>query len=178
MPDSAHPSTVSRRLFLRSTLGSGLTLATATQDSKASPDNITRRSQPTYPRVLVARASILRLSEPVYFTYPDTQSPCLAVKLGRRAIGGAGASEDIVAYSIMCTHMGCALSYEAHTARLKCGCHFSMFDPERSGQMIVGQATSRLPQILLQYTVETDEIHAVGVEGLIYGRQSNLIDAS
>ena len=41
--------------------------------------------------------------------------------------------------------------------------------------MVTGQATEDLPRILLAYDAATDSIHAVGVDGLIYGRQSNIL---
>ncbi len=40
--------------------------------------------------------------------------------------------------------------------------------------MIVGHATTDLPRIELTYDPATDEITAVGVHGLIYGRSSNV----
>jgi len=88
---------------------------------------------------------------------------------------GVGPDLDIVAFSSMCSHMGCLVSYEAATARLKCACHFSMFDPEKSGQMIIGQATQNLPQVILEYRAADDTVHAVAIRGLIYGRQTNLL---
>jgi arsenite oxidase small subunit len=50
-----------------------------------------------------------------------------------------------------------------------------MFDPEKSGQMICGQATEDLPQIQLSYDEGNDTVHAVAVTGLIYGRQANVL---
>jgi arsenite oxidase small subunit len=41
--------------------------------------------------------------------------------------------------------------------------------------MVCGQATENLPQIKLEYDAKTDSIHALGVDGLIYGRQSNIL---
>jgi arsenite oxidase small subunit len=50
-----------------------------------------------------------------------------------------------------------------------------MFDAELSGQMICGQATENLPQIELRYNEKDGSVAAVGVNGLIYGRQSNIL---
>lgn len=41
--------------------------------------------------------------------------------------------------------------------------------------MITGQATEDLPRILLRYDAEDDSITAIGVDGLIYGRQANIL---
>jgi arsenite oxidase small subunit len=41
--------------------------------------------------------------------------------------------------------------------------------------MVCGQATEELPRIVLKYDAKTDAISAVGVEGLIYGRQANVL---
>jgi arsenite oxidase small subunit len=41
--------------------------------------------------------------------------------------------------------------------------------------MVCGQATENLPQIVLEYNARNDAVVAVGVEGLIYGRQSNML---
>jgi len=50
-----------------------------------------------------------------------------------------------------------------------------MFDAEMGGQMVCGQATENLPRIKLGYDAKTDSVHATGVDGLIYGRQSNIL---
>jgi arsenite oxidase small subunit len=50
-----------------------------------------------------------------------------------------------------------------------------MFDAEHAGQMISGQATEDLPRILLNYDEKTDTVSAVGIDGLLYGRQANIL---
>jgi arsenite oxidase small subunit len=128
-----------------------------------------------YPRKTVGSVKGLPLNEAVSFAYPDDSSPCLAIRMGSPVPGGVGPNGDIVAYSSYCTHMGCPVGYEPGTRTFKCGCHFSIFDPENSGQMVTGQATEDLPRILLEYDAKTGSVHAVGVDGLIYGRQSNIL---
>lgn len=109
------------------------------------------------------------------FHYPDKDSPCLLIKTGTAVPGGVGPQQDIVAYSAMCTHMGCLVGYDAGTRTLKCPCHFSVFDPENCGQMVCGQATENLPQIDLRIDSATGRISAVGVRGSLYGRVSNVL---
>ncbi|CAN7680326.1 arsenate reductase (azurin) small subunit [Caballeronia sp. LjRoot29] len=124
---------------------------------------------------MVASAGQLAQGTPLQFTYPDASSPCVAVKLGAAAPGGVGPNKDIVAYSVMCTHMGCPVAFDSGTNTFKCGCHYSMFDAEKSGQMIAGQATENLPRIRLSYDEKTGKISATGIDGMLYGRQANVL---
>jgi arsenite oxidase small subunit len=50
-----------------------------------------------------------------------------------------------------------------------------MFDAEKAGQMICGQATENLPRVVLKYNAKDDAVTAVAIEGLLYGRQSNVL---
>jgi ubiquinol-cytochrome c reductase iron-sulfur subunit len=55
---------------------------------------------------------------------------------------------DIVAYSKICTHVGCpAALYETTTHHILCPCHQSTFDATRGAQVIFGPATRALPQL-------------------------------
>lgn len=60
----------------------------------------------------------------------------------------------------------------AHQAVGPCPFHQSTFDLTRHGIIISGHGTESLPQVLLQ--TEGDNIYAVGMLGLIYGRFENL----
>lgn len=104
--------------------------------------------------------------------YPDKDSPVQVLKLGSAVVGGAGPDGDIVAYSALCTHMGCPVSYDAARQIFQCPCHFSQFDVERDAMMINGPATQHLPRVVLE--VDGQDIYAVGMQGLIYGRPHNL----
>jgi arsenite oxidase small subunit len=50
-----------------------------------------------------------------------------------------------------------------------------MFDAEKEGQMICGQATEDLPRVTLEYDEKGGRIAAVGIDGLLYGRQANVL---
>ena len=128
-----------------------------------------------YPREGIARLGTLKVNVPVPFNYPDPASFCQLIKTGQSVPGGIGPNGDIVAFSTQCTHNGCPLSYDPVARTFKCGCHFSIFDPEMHGQMVDGQATENLPRILLEHDAQDDTLYAVAVEGLIYGRQCNLL---
>jgi len=151
-------------------------VATTAAQAAARPDHeaLTRTTLP-YPTRVVARAKALRVDVPVDFAYPDADSPCLLVKIGRAVTGGVGPDGDVVAYSKLCAHMGCPVQFVPQRQVLKCPCHFSQYDAERKGQMICGQATMSLARIVLAYDEARDELRAVGVDGLIYGRQANLL---
>jgi arsenite oxidase small subunit len=128
-----------------------------------------------YPKRGVGKAGGMPVNQAISFSYPDTSSPCYAIRMGSAVPGGVGPNSDIVAYSALCTHMGCPVVYEGGTKTFKCGCHFSVFDPEMGGQMVCGQATENLPKVRLDYDAKTDSISAVGIDGLIYGRQANIL---
>jgi ubiquinol-cytochrome c reductase iron-sulfur subunit len=63
--------------------------------------------------------------------------------------------QGIVAYSKICTHVGCPISLnERTTHHLLCPCHQSTFDLADSGKVIFGPAGRHLPQLPLG--VDTD----------------------
>ena len=63
--------------------------------------------------------------------------------------------EGIIAFSKICTHMGCAVAlYEQQTHHLLCPCHQSTFDVTRAAKVIFGPAARPLPQLAI--TVNAD----------------------
>ncbi len=128
-----------------------------------------------YPRKAVGTASQMAVGQAVAFSYPDDSSPCAAIRMGAPVEGGVGPGRDIVAYSTLCTHMGCPVAFDVKSRCFKCPCHYSTFDAEKGGQMICGQATENLPRIVLEYDAASGAVTAVAVSGLIYGRQSNVL---
>ncbi|MFH8343404.1 Rieske 2Fe-2S domain-containing protein [Streptomyces sp. NPDC018045] len=68
--------------------------------------------------------------------------------------------EGIVAYSKICTHVGCPISlYEQQTHHVLCPCHQSTFDLSDGGRVIFGPAGHALPQ--LHITVKDGFLEAV-----------------
>jgi ubiquinol-cytochrome c reductase iron-sulfur subunit len=56
--------------------------------------------------------------------------------------------DNIVAYSKICTHVGCpAALYEQTTHHILCPCHQSTFDATRGAKVVFGPATRPLPQL-------------------------------
>ena len=137
----------------------------------------------TYPRMLVAKLSELKDNQPLDFNYPDDgqNSQCFVVKMdGAKAGGGVGKQRDVVAFSYLCTHQGGPLNgkYQAvgeHRVLGQCPLHLSTYDLTRHGIIVSGQAYQSIPQVLLE--VDGDDVYAVGVMGLLYGRNENLMES-
>lgn len=136
-----------------------------------------------YPRKHVAKLSQLRDNQPADFNYPDDgrNSQCFIVKMaGAKAGGGVGSQRDVVAFSYLCTHQGGFMNgkYQAvgeHRVLGQCPLHLSTYDLTRHGIIISGQAYQSIPQVLLE--VEGDDVYAVGMMGLLFGRNENLIES-
>lgn len=65
------------------------------------------------------------------------------------------------------------MNYLAERRMFVCPCHWSSFDPTKRGQMVIGQGSQPLPQIALR--VQNGVVQAHGVDGLIYGRHTNIL---
>lgn len=160
---------VTRRDFIRiggaTTLASGLPALGAPGDALAKADG--------YPVKNIAEVGALKVDTPLAFVYPDNDSPAVLLRLKHPAAGGVGPGNSIVAYSALCTHKGCPVSYRPERKLLICPCHWSSFDPAKAGQMVIGQGSQALPQVALR--LQGDTIQAVGIDGLIYGRHTNIL---
>ena len=63
--------------------------------------------------------------------------------------------DGIIAFSKLCTHMGCAVGlYEQQTHHLLCPCHQSTFDVTTGASVIFGPAARPLPQLAI--TVDSE----------------------
>ncbi|MFG1360173.1 MULTISPECIES: arsenate reductase (azurin) small subunit [Xanthobacter] len=127
-----------------------------------------------YPATRLANVKDLKVNDPMDVAYPDADAPGVLLKLGTRVPGGAGPDGDIVGFTTVCPHKGFPLSYKTADKTLNCPGHYSRFDCEKGGQQIWGQATQNLPQYVLRVDAKGD-IHAEGVDELIYGRLSNVL---
>jgi ubiquinol-cytochrome c reductase iron-sulfur subunit len=59
-----------------------------------------------------------------------------------------GSVDGIVAYSKICTHMGCPVAlYEQTTHHLLCPCHQTTFDVRQNCKVIFGPGRRPLPQL-------------------------------
>ncbi len=136
-----------------------------------------------YPRKKIGRLSRLKNNTPLEFNYPDdlANSSAMLVKLGGvKAGGGVGPQRDVVAFNYLCTHQGGPMqgTFKAvgpHRILGQCPFHLSTYDLTRHGIVVSGQAYQSLPQVLLE--LDGDNIYAVGMMGLIFGRDRNLMES-
>ena len=128
-----------------------------------------------YPRVKVASMSNLGTGDVKQFNYPLQGQQNFITKLNAEAWGGVGEKSNIVAFNAQCPHAGCSVAEnvapENHIAG-PCPCHFTSFDLTKGGIVVLGQATTDLPQIRLE--VENSDIYATGVDNLVWGYHNNL----
>jgi arsenite oxidase small subunit len=172
-------SDLSRRSFLK--LGAcvvGGACAASALPNVGEPPEVEARSPLaatlSYPRTRLASLKELSVGKDLSRAYPDKFSPISLLKLGRKAINGVGPDQDIVAFSRYCTHMGGTLTHQSETGAYLCPLHYAMFDAAKGGLIVIGQATDNLPQLELEVDAKGD-IYAIGVKGLIYGRQASIL---
>lgn len=162
-----------RRQFLRGTgaaAAGAAALSVVPGQAKAKP----AMARVEYPSSRLANIKNLKTNEPLLVNYPDDQAPGVLLKLGKQVEGGVGPDGDIVGFSTICPHKGFPLTYNAGDRSFNCPGHYSRFDPEAGGQQIHGQATENLPQYELRVDAKGD-IHAEGIDELLYGRLSNVL---
>lgn len=168
--------TVNRRQFLFASGVSTFTVMVALQTRPGHAEQVPALVS-TYPRKLIGKMSALKQDVPLDFTYPDEgdYAESMLVKTGVPSGGGIGKGRDVVAFNLTCTHQGGPL-YDTYKPKYKalgpCPLHLSTYDLTRHGILISGQAYQSLPQVLLE--LDGDDIYAVGMFGLIYGRYDNL----
>jgi arsenite oxidase small subunit len=160
---------LTRREFVQIT-GAGTAALAGASLPRAAP---AAQAPMSYPVVDVAHLSSLAPGDAVPFSYPDENSPALLIRLTESALDGVGPNQEVVAYSILCTHKGCPVSFKPESRMLICPCHWSTFDPAKGGSLIIGQASQPLPRIDLR--IDDDMVRATGVAGLIYGRHTNIL---
>jgi arsenite oxidase small subunit len=125
-----------------------------------------------YRRIRLVALSELQANTPVVFDYPLRGQASMLIDVGREVPAGVGPNRSIVAYSTLCQHMGCPVSYDKSLREFKCPCHQTRYDPERLGAIVQGVATRALPRVLLE--IRGGAVYAVGIDGLIYGYRTNL----
>jgi arsenite oxidase small subunit len=175
----------SRRSFLKSALALGTVLVIAGIGA-VTKSLWTPSAAPTgsFPRVKVSNVSDLQTNNYVTFDYPLVGESNMIVKLGQQAEGGVGPDGDIVAFSIVCQHLGCVVGYRANSANAPgpvgaCPCHGSVYDLVNGGRVLGGPAPRNIPQVMLQLDESTGDIYAVGMgPPTIFGHDTGSTDVS
>ncbi len=100
-----------------------------------------------YPKVKVASVSDVT-SEGVRFDYQDVPSELIQLK-----------DKSFAAYSLVCTHLGCIVKWEANNHIFHCPCHGGKFD--ETGKNISGPP----PKPLTKYktSVQGNDIYVEGI---------------
>jgi arsenite oxidase small subunit len=170
-----------RRNFLKRALGVAAVLViagiAAVTKSLWTPGSSSGGSATaSFPEVKVGTLSGLSVNSPVIFNYPLDNEPNILVKLGQKAAGGIGPDGDIVAFSIVCQHLGCVVGYQAPGTSPRCNssfsspgpvgyccCHASVYDLLNGAKVIGGPSPRPQPQVKLQLDSSTGDIYAVGM---------------
>lgn len=145
-------------------------VSAAVAETKPPASGVARATDPV---VDIARLDAIGPNAQIPFAYPDGDSPAVLLSLPTPAKDGVGPEGRLVAFSILCTHKGCPVNYLPERKMFVCPCHWTSFDPAKGGQIVIGQASQALPQIRLR--VANGVVQAIGVEGLIYGRHTNIL---
>ena len=129
-----------------------------------------------WPTVKVANIKDLQNLKPINFYYPLTNEPNILVKLGQKAENGIGPDEDIVAFSLICQHLGCIYafhpegdsppcrpSYKMPVPGGYCCCHGSHYDFLKEGAVIGGPSPRPVPMVHLELDESTGDIYATSV---------------
>lgn len=161
-----------RRAFL---FGAGATVVSVLIPGLATTTFAAQRAE--YPRRTIAKLSALVANQPVTFRYPwdHPHCECVLLRLAETAGGGIGPDKNIVAFHMLCTHMGATIPAEDFHGQVgiagPCPLHLTTFDLTKHGMVVSGHATQGLPQVILE--LDGDEIVATGMLGLLYGFSNN-----
>ncbi|MBX6764626.1 MAG: Rieske (2Fe-2S) protein [Rubrobacteraceae bacterium] len=93
----------------------------------------------------IAKAANVPPGSAVKFTDAGQPAVLIHLKSGR-----------FVAYSAVCTHMGCTVAYQKSSGDLVCPCHGSIYDPAHGAKVLRGPAPRPLPKIPVK--IERGEI--------------------
>ncbi len=129
-----------------------------------------------WPKSKVANINDLQDLKPVNFFYPLSNEPNILVKLGVKAENGVGPSEDVVAFSLICQHLGCIYAFVPEGSSPTCNsaykmpvdggyccCHGSHYDFTKEGAVIGGPAPRPVPMVQLEFDQATGDIYATSM---------------
>ena len=146
----------SRRAFLdAATKAAGLTFGTLVLGAGAAPLIAEREERrPAAGRSRSGQVGYLwqvPVGQASLFELPGSGEPAIMIRL---------AEDRLVAYSAICTHAKCIVSFDPDSRLLLCGCHGAEFDPRRGAVVVTGPAPRPLPRIALR--VDRDAVYVQG----------------
>lgn len=109
-------------------------------------------AQTEWPAAKIPGAASLLPGSSVLFRYPTDTDPCILIRAG---------SGELKAYSQVCTHLSCAVRYDAGASAIECPCHRGLFAVE-DGRPVAGPPTRALPRVQLE--TRADGVYAIGME--------------
>ncbi len=80
------------------------------------------------------------------------------VPLGSKPAIVINTAQGVVAYSAICTHLGCIVAFDDLSGTIACPCHDGRFNPA-NGAVLSGPPPSPLPQVTV--SVEGDQVFLV-----------------
>lgn len=128
---------VSRRALLRWSVGASGALFASTALLAALA---VARSRARGSIRAIVESSAVPIGGVHYFMYPGPEDHAILLRLG---------ATRFVAYSGKCTHLSCAVYWNAAMGKLRCPCHDGLFDPETGG-VLAGPPQRPLPSIALR----------------------------
>lgn len=145
-----HKARLSRRQFIRIGTAVGVSVAgasvlagcgnTGTASLPARTGNEKERAEVT-PGEAIATQERIKSNSAVPFTNAKTGQPEVLVRLPEG---------DLVAYSAVCTHQGCIVSYQQQSQKLVCPCHGGVFDPAKGAAVVSGPPPTPLPEVAFE----------------------------
>jgi arsenite oxidase small subunit len=152
--------TNSRRRFLKAVLAiPPLVALEGLAVTRWFSSSVLAQAPSQFPRAKVANVN--SLNGVLNFNYPLDNEPNGMVKLGQKAVGGIGPDGDIVAFSLICQHMGCI--YDVNGTQGFCSCHGSRYDLANGGAVLNGPTQNPVPQVQLELDSSTGDISATGM---------------
>lgn len=141
-----------------------------------------RPEAPAFTPVTPQRITSLVELEPLWSTVPfmltngSSETPALALRVPEAVAGGISLDgRHYLAFSRICTHLGCpvnlnsdletlavAFNFRTDYPALACPCHLSVFSPLQAGKAVSGPAREPLPRVQLER--RGDALFAVGLE--------------
>jgi arsenite oxidase small subunit len=114
--------------------------------------NLLKAPAPSHVAYRIAAASEVPPGSVRLFAYPGPNDPCILVRT---------AADQIYAYSQKCTHLSCAVYFDAALGSIECPCHNGRFALE-DGRVVAGPPPRPLPRILVER--QGEDLVAVGVD--------------